>query len=82
MIYATIFLALALVFCIVRIYFLNLEVKELDLAGRTLPNETEREWATNARDSKKESRTIWFGASAMALIALIAAIVELSQNSY
>ncbi len=44
--------------------------------------QTEYEWATNARDSKKESRTIWLGASAMALIALVAAIVELSQNSY
>ena len=82
MIYATIFLALIFSLCIARIYFLNLEVKELDLAGRTLSNETEREWATNARDSKKESRTIWLGASAMALIALVAAIVELSQNSY
>lgn len=43
---------------------------------------TESEWATNARDSKKESRTIWFGAAAMALIALVTAIVELSRNSY
>jgi fructoselysine-6-P-deglycase FrlB-like protein len=82
MIYATIFLAVILILCIARIYFLNSEVRELDLAGRKLSNETEREWATNARDSKKESRTIWLGASAMALIALIAAIVELSQNSY
>ncbi len=82
MIYATIFLAVIFILCIARIYFLNLEVKELDLAGGTLANETEREWATNARDSKKESRTIWLGASAMTLIALVAAIVELSQNSY
>jgi hypothetical protein len=82
MIYATIFLALTFILCIVRIYFLNSEVIELDLAGRTLPNETEREWATNARDSKKESRTVWLGASAMALIAFVAAIVALSQNSY
>lgn len=44
--------------------------------------QTEYEWATNARDSKKESRTIWFGAAALALIALITAIVELSRNSY
>lgn len=42
--------------------------------------QTEYEWAINARDSKKESRTIWLGASAMALIALVAAIVELSEN--
>lgn len=82
MIYATIFLAVIFILCIARIHFLNLEVKALDLAGSTLPDGTEREWATNARDSKKESRTIWLGASAMALIAFVAAIVELSQNSY
>ena len=44
--------------------------------------ETEYEWATNARDSKKESRTIWLGAALMALIALVTAVVELSRNSY
>ena len=109
MTYATIFVALVLVLCIVRIYFLNSEIKALDLAGEKflsrvnmwhstsskggvavtheMPKEiqeaqTEYEWATNARDSKKESRTIWFGASAMALIALVAAIVELSRDSY
>lgn len=43
---------------------------------------TEFEWATNARDSKKESRTIWLGAAAMALIALVTAVIELSRNSY
>ena len=43
---------------------------------------TESEWAINARDSKKESRTIWLGASVMVLIALVTAIVELSHNSY
>jgi hypothetical protein len=42
--------------------------------------QTEYEWAVNARDSKKESRTIWLGASAMALVALIAAIIELAQS--
>jgi hypothetical protein len=109
MIYATIFLALILILCIARIYFLNSEVKELEIAAGKLSNridqwssgtekggvavthempkeiqeaQTELEWATNARDSKKESRTIWLGASAMALIALVAAIIELSQNSY
>lgn len=109
MIYATIFVALVLISCLVRIYFLNSEVKELDAGARDfqrviehwastsakggvavtheMPKEiqeaqTEYEWAVNARDSKKESRTIWLGASAMALIALVAAIVELSQNSY
>ena len=82
MIYATIFVALILIFCIVRIYFLNSEIKELDLAASKLSNETEREWASNARDSKKESRTMWLGASAMALVALVTAIVELAENSY
>jgi hypothetical protein len=109
MIYATIFLALILLLCIARIYFLNSEVKELDRAGEMfasqvetwrqasakggvavvheMPKEiqealTESEWAINARDSKKESRTIWLGASVMALIALVTAIVEMSQNSY
>lgn len=43
---------------------------------------TEHEWATNARDSKKESRTIWLGATIMALIAFVTAIVELTRNSY
>lgn len=92
-----------------RIYFLNSEIKELDIGAKKflsrvenwaatsakggvavtheMPKEvqeaqTEYEWAINARDSKKESRTIWIGASAMALIALVAAIVELSQDSY
>ena len=109
MIYATIFLALILALCIVRIYYLNSEVKTLNLAGEKfsrqvevwramspkggvavvheMPKEiqealTESEWAINARDSKKESRTIWRGASLMVLIALVTAIVELSHNSY
>lgn len=109
MLYATIFVALILASCIVRIYFLNSEIKELDAGAskflsrvedwaltsakggvavtHEMPKEvqeaqTEYEWAINARDSKKESRTIWLGASAMALIALVAAIVELSQDSY
>lgn len=109
MIYATIFLALILALCIARIYFLNSEIKALNLAGEKFLNQveewrtmsakggvaivhempkeiqeslTESEWAINARDSKKESRTIWLGASAMVLIALVTAIVELSQNSY
>lgn len=109
MIYATIFVALILALCIARIFFLNSEIKVLDLAGEKfairveewratsamggagvlheMPKEiqeaeTESEWAINVRDSKKESRTIWLGASAVALIALVTAIVELSQNSY
>lgn len=109
MLYATIFVALILVSCIVRIYFLNSEIKELDVGAEKflsrvenwastsakggvavtheMPKEvqeaqTEYEWAINARDSKKESRSIWIGASAMALIALVAAIVELSQDFF
>lgn len=92
-----------------RIYFLNSEIKALDVASakfakqvetwlsnsakggvavtHEVPKEiqeaqTESEWAINARDSKRESRTIWLGASVMALVALVTAIVELSQNSY
>lgn len=107
MLYATIFVALIMVSCIVRIYLLNSEIKELDAGAKKflsrvenwastsakggvavtheVPKEvqeaqTEYEWAINARDSKKESRTIWLGASAMALIALVAAIVELFEN--
>ena len=104
MTYATILVALVLIACLVRIYFLNSEIKELDdgakkflsrvekwrstLGGveavQGMPREieeaqTEYEWAMNARDSKKESRTIWLGASALALVALVAAIVELSR---
>lgn len=42
----------------------------------------EYEWASNARDSKKESRTIWLGAAVVVLLALGTALVELSHNSY
>ncbi len=103
MAYATILVALVLVACLVRIYFLNSEIKELEngagkflsrienwkstsgAVAQEMPKEvqeaqTEYEWAVNARDSKKESRTIWLGATAMALVALVAAIVELSQS--
>ncbi len=109
MTYATIFVALVLALCIARIYFLNSEIKVLEMAGKKflgqvelwrstsakggvavtheMPKEiqealTESEWAMNARDSKKESRTIWLGATLMALIALVTAIVELLRNSY
>ena len=44
--------------------------------------QTEYEWAINARDSKRESRTIWLGAAFMLSIALVTAIIELSRNSY
>lgn len=107
MIYATIFVALILIFCLVRIYFLNSEVRELEkgagdflrriqtwqssMTSRSetstseMPKDvqeaqTEYEWAINARDSKKESRTVWFGASLLALVAFSAAIVALVQK--
>lgn len=107
MIYATILVASILIACLVRIYFLNAEIRELDVGARRfldrvegwvatsakggvavtheMPKEvqeaqTEYEWAVNARDSKKESRTIWLGATVMALVALVAAIVELFQS--
>lgn len=107
MVYATILVALILIFCLVRIYFLNSEIRDLDkgasdflhriqswqaavsIRAETVTSEvpkdvqeaqTEYEWAINARDSKKESRTIWFGASALALVALIAGIVALVQK--
>lgn len=109
MTYATIFVALILVLCIVRIIFLNREIKTLDAASskfsgvvegwrssslrggvavaHDMPKEiqealTEFEWVSNARDSKKESRTIWVGAAVVVLIALGTAVVELSHNSY
>lgn len=44
--------------------------------------ETEYAWATNARDSKKEGRTIWYGCALLSLIALIAALVELMRSSH
>ena len=43
---------------------------------------TEFEWASNASESKRESRTIWIGAAAALLIALGTAVVEISHNSY
>ncbi|MEK6648038.1 MAG: hypothetical protein AABY37_01835 [Actinomycetota bacterium] len=43
--------------------------------------ETEYAWATNARDSKKESRTIWYGFALLSLVALVTASIELIRNS-
>lgn len=43
--------------------------------------ETEYAWAMNARDSKKGSRTIWYGCALLLLVALGAASVELIRNS-
>lgn len=109
MTYAAIFVSLILALCVVRIVYLNREIKTLDVATskfskivedwrsssvkggvavtHEMPKEiqealTEFEWASNARDSKKESRTIWIGAAAVAVIALGTAVVELSHKSY
>jgi hypothetical protein len=45
MIYATIFLALILILCIARIYFLNSEVKELEIAAGKLSNRIDQ-WSS------------------------------------
>lgn len=42
--------------------------------------EIEYDWLTNARDSKKESRTIWLGSSALLVVLLVSAIIEIAQN--
>ncbi len=47
MIYATILLALIFTLCLARIHFLNLEVKELDLAGRKLSAQIDH-WSSGA----------------------------------
>ena len=41
--------------------------------------QVEREWIVNARDSKKESRTVWLGGVALLLVALSAAIIEVAK---
>ena len=91
MIYATIAVALLFGISIGRIFSLNKEIKELDAAGRKFHKvvdskndgsvasqeaETEYEWATNARDLKKESRTVWSGFALLFIIAMIAGIIE------
>lgn len=43
--------------------------------------EVEFEWFSNERDSKKESRTIWFGAAALLLIATVIAFGVVISNS-
>ena len=37
--------------------------------------ETEYAWATNARDLKKEGRTIWYGLALLSLVAMVAAFI-------
>lgn len=42
--------------------------------------EVEYDWLVNARDSKKESRTVWLGASALLVVLLVSAIIEIARN--
>lgn len=42
--------------------------------------ETEYAWATNARDLKKEGRTLWFGLAALSLIALVTSFIEFVRS--
>lgn len=42
--------------------------------------ETEYAWATNALDSKKGARTIWYGATLLSLVGLVAAFVEVIRS--
>ncbi|MDP1712326.1 MAG: hypothetical protein Q8K86_07695 [Candidatus Nanopelagicaceae bacterium] len=42
--------------------------------------EVEYDWLVNARDSKKESRTVWLGTSALLMVLLVSAIIEIVQN--
>jgi hypothetical protein len=90
MIYAAIVAAAILTISIWRIVFLNSEVKTLDNAGIKLKKaikpqerqeaETEYAWTTNARDLKKEGRTMWYGLALLSLVVLITAVIELLKN--
>ncbi len=42
--------------------------------------EIEYDWLVNARDSKKESRTIWLGTSALFVILLVSAVIQIARN--
>ncbi|HUW87662.1 MAG TPA: hypothetical protein VMW30_04710 [Candidatus Paceibacterota bacterium] len=42
--------------------------------------EIEYDWLVNARDSKKESRTIWLGTSALLVVLLVSAIIQIARN--
>ena len=42
--------------------------------------EIEYDWLVNARDSKKESRTIWLGTSALFVVLLVSAIIEIARS--
>lgn len=42
--------------------------------------QTEFDWLVNARDSKKEVRTVWVGGALLALILLVSAIMKINRN--
>lgn len=42
--------------------------------------EIEYDWLVSARDSKKGSRTLWLGASALLVVLLVSAIIEIGRN--
>ena len=86
MIYLTILTAVLLAISIARIVFLNREIKTLDKAGLKFQTpsgsvelakgeaETEHSWLLNEEDSKKESRTIWYGIGLFSAIAFMIAL--------
>ena len=86
MIYLTILTAVLLVTSTARIVFLNKEIKTLDKAGLKFQTpggfvdhtkaeaETEYSWLVNERDSKKESRTIWYGIGLFSVVAFVIAL--------
>jgi phosphoribosyl-ATP pyrophosphohydrolase len=42
--------------------------------------ETEYAWATNARDLKKEGRTLWYGLALLSLIGLVTSFIEFLRS--
>ena len=94
MIYLTILTAVLLVISVARIVFLNREIKTLDKAGLKfqMPErsvdlakgeaETEYSWLLNERDSKKESRTVWYGIGLFSAVAFIIALGLLVGKSH
>jgi hypothetical protein len=94
MIYLTILTAVFLAISIARIVFLNKEIKTLDKAGLKFQTpsgsvdlakgeaETEHSWLLNERDSKKESRTIWYGIGLFSAITFMIALSLLIGKSH
>ena len=94
MIYLTILTAVLLVISTARIVFLNREIKTLEKAGLKFQTpsgpvdvekgeaETEYSWLLNERDSKKESRTIWYGFGLFSAVAFVIALSLLIGKSH